>query len=159
MALAADGLILFDLRDRGATMRLLNADGSPSELSGNGLRCLAALVVKQTASDASGRRVTVETGAGQKTLELLAVERTRYTFRAALGPPADIRQAQIPVLGETADGLGPRRSATRSASCSDRCRTQIASTDSGRRFPLTRCFRPARTSNSRTSSHRIACAS
>ena len=37
-----DGLILYDVRDRGATMRLFNADGSPSELSGNGLRCLAA---------------------------------------------------------------------------------------------------------------------
>ncbi len=45
--------------------------------------------------------MTVETGAGQKTLELLAVEAQRYRFRAALGQPADIRQAQIAVLGET----------------------------------------------------------
>ena len=41
--IGADGLILYELQDRGATMTLLNADGSPSELSGNGLRCLAAL--------------------------------------------------------------------------------------------------------------------
>ena len=44
--IGADGLILYELRDRGATMTLLNADGSPSELSGNGLRCLAALVAR-----------------------------------------------------------------------------------------------------------------
>jgi diaminopimelate epimerase len=95
-----DGLILFDVRDRGATMRLLNADGSPSELSGNGLRCLAALVVK-TQQLTVGATVTVETGAGQKTLNLLAVEQERYTFRAALGQPTDIRQAEIAVLGES----------------------------------------------------------
>ena len=95
-----DGLILFELRDRGATMRLLNADGSPSELSGNGLRCLAALVARNQRLRV-GTTVTVDTGAGVKTLDLLAVEGERYTFRAALGPPTDIRQVQIPVLGET----------------------------------------------------------
>jgi diaminopimelate epimerase len=95
-----DGLILFELRDRAATMRLLNADGSSSELSGNGLRCLAAVVAKSQRLRV-GTTVTVATGAGVKTLDLKAVEGERYTFRAALGPPADIRQAQIPVLGET----------------------------------------------------------
>jgi diaminopimelate epimerase len=98
--IGADGLILFDLRDRGATMRVLNADGSPSELSGNGLRCLAALVASNQKLRA-GDVVTVETVAGTKTLELLSITGHRYTFRAALGPPADIRKVDIPVLGET----------------------------------------------------------
>lgn len=96
----ADGLILFDLRDRGATMRVLNKDGSPSELSGNGLRCLAALVASKQHLRV-GDVVTVETVAGTKTLELLAAAGHRYTFRAALGPPADIQKVEIPVLGET----------------------------------------------------------
>jgi diaminopimelate epimerase len=95
-----DGLILFDLRDRGATLRVLNADGSPSELSGNGLRCLAALVASKQELRV-GAVVTVETVAGTKTLELQAIGGHRYTFRAALGPPADIRKVEIPVLGET----------------------------------------------------------
>ena len=99
-ASGADGLILFDLRDRGATMRVLNADGSPSELSGNGLRCLAALVASKQHLRV-GDVVTVETVAGTKTLELQAIAGHRYTFRAALGPPADIRKVDIPVLGET----------------------------------------------------------
>ena len=98
--IGADGLILYELRDRGATMTLLNADGSPSELSGNGLRCLAALVARAQALSA-GAIVTADTGAGVKTLELLSVERRRYSFRAALGTPTDIREVDIPVLGES----------------------------------------------------------
>ena len=40
--IGADGVIFFSDGPRGASMRLLNADGSPSEISGNGVRCLAA---------------------------------------------------------------------------------------------------------------------
>lgn len=98
--IGADGLILYELRDRAARMRLFNADGSPSELSGNGLRCLAALVARaqHLGPDAT---VTVDTDAGVKTLELLAREGPRYTFRGAMGAPSDIRQVDIPVQGET----------------------------------------------------------
>ena len=87
-------------RSGGATMSLLNADGSASELSGNGLRCLAALVARAQHLPL-GAIVTVDTSAGVKTLELQAIEGERYTFRAALGRPEGIHQAQIPVLGET----------------------------------------------------------
>lgn len=99
-AIGADGLILYELRDRGASMRLFNADGSPSELSGNGLRCLAALVARAQ-NLPTGTAVDVETDAGVKSLELLAREGERYTFRAALGPPEDVRQVAIPVGGES----------------------------------------------------------
>ena len=96
----ADGLVVYATRNEGAAMRLLNADGSPSELSGNGLRCLATFIARQQELS-PGSIVTVETVVGTKTLELLAVEGPRYTFRAALGAPADIREIQIPVVGET----------------------------------------------------------
>ncbi len=98
--IGADGVIFYTLRDRGATMELFNADGSASELSGNGLRCLAALVVRAQGL-APGATVTVDTGAGVKTLELLSREGARVTFRAALGQPTDVREVQISVLGET----------------------------------------------------------
>lgn len=98
--IGADGLILYELRDTGAAMTLLNADGSPSELSGNGLRCLAALIAREQQLSPGGS-VVVETGAGRKTLELLSADRTRYTFRAALGVPTDLREVTIPVLGES----------------------------------------------------------
>jgi diaminopimelate epimerase len=98
--IGADGLILYELGERSSTMELFNADGSPSELSGNGLRCLAALVARAQRLTA-GSTITVETGAGTKTLDLLSVEEPRYSFRAALGLPTDIREVTIPVLGES----------------------------------------------------------
>jgi diaminopimelate epimerase len=98
--IGADGLILYELRERGATMTLFNADGSASELSGNGLRCLGALVARAQQLEA-GATVTVETDAGVKTLDVLERRGEVFTFRAALGQPADVRQMQIPVLGET----------------------------------------------------------
>jgi len=97
--IGADGLILYELRDRAATMTLLNADGSPSELSGNGLRCLAALVARAQRLEPAAT-VTVDTGAGVKTLELLSIDQQRYTCRAALGMPTDIHEETIDVHGE-----------------------------------------------------------
>jgi diaminopimelate epimerase len=98
--IGADGLIFYELRESGATMRLYNADGSASELSGNGLRCLAALVARAQQLE-PGATVTIDTDAGVKSLELLERREELYTFRAALGAPTGLRQAQIPVLGET----------------------------------------------------------
>jgi diaminopimelate epimerase len=98
--IGADGLILYGVLGGGATMRLLNADGSPSELSGNGLRCLAALVARAQGL-AAGTTVRVDTDAGVKALDLLAHDGDRYTFRAAMGEPTDLHQVQIAVAGET----------------------------------------------------------
>jgi diaminopimelate epimerase len=98
--IGADGLILYELRTRGATMRLLNADGSWSELSGNGLRCVAAQVARMQDLQ-SGAVVVVTTDDGEKSLELLARDGHRFTFRANMGHAADLRQVRIPVLGET----------------------------------------------------------
>jgi diaminopimelate epimerase len=59
-----DGDRALRLDERGATMRLFNADGSRSELSGNGLRCLAALIA---AAAIAGAFVDhVETSAGTR---------------------------------------------------------------------------------------------
>jgi diaminopimelate epimerase len=99
----ADGLILYTLAPDGtARMTLYNADGSPSELSGNGLRCLAALVLYQGGPPrADTTQVHVETSAGWKLLTLVARAGSRYTFRAAMGQPTDIRQETLEVAGES----------------------------------------------------------
>lgn len=98
--IGADGLIVYTLRDRGATMRLMNADGSWSELSGNGSRCLAALVAR--AQDlAPGMTVSIDSDAGMKAFDLLARDGRRYEFRAAMGEPTELRQVQIDLPGET----------------------------------------------------------
>jgi diaminopimelate epimerase len=98
--IGADGVIVYERHAGGAQMTLLNADGSPSELSGNGLRCLAALIARDERL-APGAAVTVETGAGPRALELLSRERERYTWRAAMGPADGIRRAAIPIGAES----------------------------------------------------------
>ena len=78
----------------------LNADGSWSELSGNGLRCLAALVA-HVQNLRPGVTVSIDSDAGLKTLDFLAQDGCRYEFRAAMGHPVDIRQVTIAAAGET----------------------------------------------------------
>jgi len=102
--LGGDGLILYTIApDDTARMTLYNTDGSPSELSGNGLRCLAALVLHERIARNDGsplNEVRVDTDAGWKTLRLVSHGSGRYTFRAAMGPPTNIRQEELEVAGE-----------------------------------------------------------
>jgi diaminopimelate epimerase len=95
--IGADGLIVFETTDFGASMRLLNADGSPSEVSGNGVRCLAALLTYERPAT---REVGIETDAGVKRLTRLAGKGSRQTFRAAMGMPEDLRVADLDAGGE-----------------------------------------------------------
>jgi len=79
-------------------MRLFNADGSRSEVSGNGVRGLAALLLQDTAAiDAT---ITVHTDGGAKQLTRTARAGARQTFRAAMGLPAALRQVSIEAAGE-----------------------------------------------------------
>lgn len=97
--LGADGLITFSPSGRsGARMSLLNADGSHSEVSGNGVRCLASWIATQANLD-RGVTIDVATDAGVKRLELLERAGTRFTFRAAMGLPEDVRMAWIEMDG------------------------------------------------------------
>jgi diaminopimelate epimerase len=101
--IGADGLIIYSRTEAGVSMRLLNADGSRSELSGNGVRCLAAWIASQRGG--SHAPIDVETEAGPKRLELLAYENGRYTFRAAMGAPEQIALARIEVGGRTVEAV------------------------------------------------------
>jgi len=99
----ADGLVLYTMTDAGATMTLLNADGSPSELSGNGLRGLAALVARDwhRAGRLSHREMVVETTAGAKRLVLEDVSGASYRFAADMGQPTGVMERRLDVLGES----------------------------------------------------------
>ena len=102
--LGADGVIYYSAApDGSARMRLVNADGSPSELSGNGLRCLAALVLyqREAARQPPVQDVRVDTDAGWKTLSLIGWKGARYTFRAAMGHPERVQQETIEAAGES----------------------------------------------------------
>ena len=102
--IGADGLIVYDRGHGQAAMRLLNADGSRSEISGNGLRCLAASIARD-ARLAVGATIPIETEAGTRQLELLGKENARYTFRAAMGHPEQIARARIVAAGEVVDAV------------------------------------------------------
>jgi diaminopimelate epimerase len=100
LGVGADGLILFTIGERRASMRLWNADGSASELSGNGLRCLAAHVAREQDLPL-GAVVSVDTDAGIKTLDLVGRRDGRYTFRAAMGHPEQLAETELVAAGET----------------------------------------------------------
>jgi diaminopimelate epimerase len=96
--IGADGLILFTPSPRGAAMDLLNADGSYSEVSGNGVRCLGAWLAASV-PDAAGE-IEVTTDAGIKRLTLLARRDNHFTFRAFMGQPSAIAQVTLQAAGE-----------------------------------------------------------
>ncbi len=82
--IGADGWML----TRGNAIRLFNADGSEPEMSGNGTRCAAALLI-----DGDQSEVTILTGAGPKYLRLLRKEGRRFWFEMNMGSPVfDVRQ-------------------------------------------------------------------
>jgi diaminopimelate epimerase len=80
----ADGWML--IRDH--SIRLFNADGSEAEMSGNGTRCAAALLIHsgQAAGRAEGDLV-ITTGAGPKQLRLLERNGRRFLFEMDMGTP------------------------------------------------------------------------
>ena len=97
--IGADGLIVYEPCDGGASMRLLNADGSRSEVSGNGVRGLAAILCRD--DNRSAIDLTIQTEAGPKRLIRLGLTGHRQTFRAAMGVPRALRQVPITAAGES----------------------------------------------------------
>jgi diaminopimelate epimerase len=84
----ADGLIVWRkdwAKDPDFAMTLYNSDGSAAEISGNGLRCLGAVLVDW--SLVQGPQFVVTTDAGRTTLALVSREGNRFSFRANLGRP------------------------------------------------------------------------
>jgi diaminopimelate epimerase len=101
--IGGDGLIVFEPTPDGASMVLLNADGSRAEVSGNGVRALGAILLREGRSS-DRDSVTVHTDAGPKRLTRTArwqAGEARETFRTAMGLPRDLRQIAIAAGGET----------------------------------------------------------
>jgi diaminopimelate epimerase len=96
--IGADGLIVYGRTSDGATMHLFNADGSHAEVSGNGVRALGALLLRD--DSAAGAELTIQTDAGPKRLTRVGREQGRQTFRAAMGLPRDLRQAPVLAAGD-----------------------------------------------------------
>lgn len=92
--IGADGVEwILPAQDADLRIKLVNADGSDAEISGNGTRCVAAWHCFQSPVTT----VRIETDAGLKTCELMSRNGNSFEFRAAMGEPR--------VDSETAVGL------------------------------------------------------
>jgi diaminopimelate epimerase len=92
--IGSDGLILIGPSERAdARMRMFNADGSESEMCGNGVRCVAKYIYDH--GIATKNVVTVETGRGVLTLGVEAERGKAARVRVDMGAPI-LRSAEIP---------------------------------------------------------------
>lgn len=90
----SDGLILIEPSERAdARMRMFNADGSESEMCGNGVRCVAKYVHDH--GIATRPVVTIETGRGVLSLQIESRGGRAERVRVDMGAPI-LRAAEIP---------------------------------------------------------------
>jgi diaminopimelate epimerase len=117
LGIGGDGVIVYGLEPDTVRMRLVNADGSDGEVSGNGVRCLAAF--------AAGRRGLsaqhiVRTPVGPRTVSVADLGEGRYRVRTGLGPaileseriPVALDPPQPQVVGHALEAAGRRVNVT-----------------------------------------------
>jgi diaminopimelate epimerase len=82
--IGADGVEwVLPAQDADLALRLVNADGSDAEISGNGTRCVAAWYCAQHGRSS----VVIRTDAGLKTCELVSRDGNAFQFRSSIGKP------------------------------------------------------------------------
>lgn len=93
--IGSDGLILINpSKVADFEMAMYNADGSRSEMCGNGIRCVGKYVYDHGLTDKT--TVTIETLAGIKTLELHVENGKVASVRVNMGRP-ELHAAKVPV--------------------------------------------------------------
>lgn len=91
----ADGLILIEKsKICDFKMQMFNQDGSEAEMCGNGIRCVGKFVYDKGLTDK--KKITIETLAGIKTLELNIKNKKVETVKVDMGEPI-LEPEQIPV--------------------------------------------------------------
>ena len=95
VGIGGDGVLLYAAKPSNAAvgMRLVNADGSDGEISGNGVRCLASFMVWKGWMPA---RHVVETVPGPRAVDVEALGGARFRVVTDLGPPI-LESGAIPV--------------------------------------------------------------
>lgn len=81
-------------------IRLINADGSAAEISGNGTRCVAAYVCAQRGKE----RISILTGAGTKICALTGRQDSEYEFEIEMGEAVVEQELAVKVAGSEAGG-------------------------------------------------------
>jgi diaminopimelate epimerase len=86
--IGADCLLLINIKDRNqgiVDFRVFNADGTESELSGNGLRCAAAYLSFEEKIDSSS--ILFQTVVGQRRCDLVSAKNNLFEFKIEMGFP------------------------------------------------------------------------
>jgi diaminopimelate epimerase len=91
--IGGDGVLVYAVEGGRVHMRLVNADGSDAEISGNGVRCLAAWAVSRGLVPA---RHVVQTTPGPRPVAVESLGGGRYRVATDLGP-AILDSRAIPV--------------------------------------------------------------
>ena len=111
-----DGLVLvMPSGVAAARMRMFNADGSESEMCGNGVRCVSHLVVSRGRAPAGP--VTIETGRGVLTLDVIPDGPRRSRVCVDMGEPL-LAAAEIPVVIAEQSDSSPAAGRVVDAACS-----------------------------------------
>jgi len=98
----ADGVEwLFPDAEADIKARLINADGSEAEISGNGTRCVAA----EICSRENKAEVIVRTGAGLKSCRLVGRQSSTFEFEADMGLPEVLGELSIETMWVRAVGM------------------------------------------------------
>jgi len=82
-------------------IRLINADGSSAEISGNGTRCVAAYVCEMQGKE----RISILTGAGTKICSLTGRRDGEYEFEAEMGKGAVDAELVLKLNGGEVRGI------------------------------------------------------
>jgi len=98
----ADGVEwLFPAEDADIQARLLNADGSEAEISGNGTRCVAAYICAEQAKE----KVVVRTGAGLKTCMFTSRNGDHFEFEIGMGKPQVADELRVKLASGEVRGI------------------------------------------------------
>ena len=86
-------------------IRLINADGSEAEISGNGTRCAAAYLCSELGAKRGKEKITIQTGAGLKTCVLMGKNGPEYEFEIDMGTTEIGVERAVSVLGREVRGI------------------------------------------------------
>ncbi len=103
LGIGADGLLLVRKLKKGPVptmVRIINADGSEAEISGNGIRCVGAYLLA-VSRRSSRQPLLIRTLAGTKELIPVEVGQRRWVFRVDMGKPV-LDPAKIPFQADRA---------------------------------------------------------
>lgn len=90
----ADGVeVLEKTSERGGEIRLINADGSIAEISGNGTRCVAAWMAHTSGAQA-GDVIHLQTDAGPRSCRVVSANGSHFQMASNMGIPT-VRHAMV----------------------------------------------------------------